>query len=237
MVAYQPPDQVVLMIGASFRAQALIEAAGRVAKLVRADLARLGPLGITEAMSDELVADANDLVRQLQDPVVKKHDTPLQMAGLTELLGKVRAWLLELRQRAALNLLLDKPALGRVWSPMPDVADGYPRDVLRELEERVAAAKDLRPRLEDVGVDEKFVGAGRKLVQQLQTAIGKVDLDGANLQFKQRRLYMKKGLLYSRLKRISAAGQAAYGSPALGPGGAEARARYLLVEIEPTTVE
>ncbi len=227
MVAYQPPDQVVLMIGASFRAQALIEAAGRLAKLVRRDGARLAPFGITEATGEDLVADANDLVRQLQDAQVKKHDTPLQMAGLTELMAKVRAWLTDLRHRATLNLLLDRPALQRVWSPMPDVANGYPRDVLRELEDRVAAAKDLRPRLEDVGVDEKFVGAGRTLVQQLQTAIGKVDLDAANIQFKQRRLYMKKGILYSKLKRVSAAGLASHAD------APEHQAEYVLREIEP----
>lgn len=231
MVAYQPPDQVVMMIGASFRAQNLIEAAGRASKLVRADLDALVPFGVTEALADELVADANDLFRQLQDVQVKKHDTPLQMAGLTELMANVREWLRQLRERAVLNLLLDRPALARVWSPMPEVADGYPRDVLRELEERVAAAKDLRPRLEDVGVDEKFVGAGRKLVQQLQTAIGKADLDGANIQFKLRRLYMKKGALYSKIKRVSAAGQLAFRTQP------DARAPYEMREIEPRITE
>lgn len=231
MVAYQPPDQVILTIGASFRAQSLIDAASRLAKRVRADLGALGRYGVTEAHAEELVADANDLLRQLQDAQVKKHDTPLQMAGLQELMAKIRAWLVELRERASLNLLLDRPSLARVWSPMPELADGYPRDVLRELEERVAAAKDLRPRLEDVGVDEKFVGSGRKLVAQLQTAIGKVDIDPANLQFKQRRLYMKKGALYVRLKRVSAAGQATFRSDHA------ARQAYVLIEIEPTSTD
>lgn len=219
------------MIGASFRAQSLIEAAQRLAQRVRADLGALDRYGVTQAHADELLADAADLVRQLQDAQVKKHDTPLQMAGLQELMAKIRAWLVELRERASLNLLLDRPSLARVWSPMPELADGYPRDVLRELEERVAAAKDLRPRLEDVGVDEKFVGSGRKLVGQLQTAIGKADIDSANLQFKQRRLYMKKGALYVRLKRVSAAGQATF------RGDYPARQAYVLVEIEPTSTD
>ncbi len=231
MVAYQPPDQVILTIGASFRAQSLIDAAGRIAQRARADLSALSRYGVTQAQVDELVADASDLTRQLQDAQVKKHDTPLQMAGLQELMAKIRGWLVELRERASLNLLLDRPSLARVWSPMPELADGYPRDVLREFEERVAAAKDLRPRLEDVGVDERFVGAGRKLVTQLQTAIGKVDIDSANLQFKQRRLYMKKGALYVRLKRVSAAGQATFRADN------SARQAYVLVEIEPTSTD
>jgi len=210
MVAYQPPDNVVLMIGASFRAASIIEAATRLSPVVTRDKPGLVRLGVTENLGPDLLADAQDLQRSLQDPILVKHDTPLQMAGLQELMTRVRVWLTELRDRAALNLFLDRPALLRLWSPMPEVADGYPRDVLRELEERVSGAKDLRPRLEDVGIDDKFVGQGRKYMQQLQTAIGKQDLDGANLAFKQRKFYLKKGQVYLKLKRVVRAGQIAY---------------------------
>ncbi|MFO0728994.1 MAG: hypothetical protein U1E65_34765 [Myxococcota bacterium] len=227
MVPYQPPDPVLLMIGATFRLDSLRSAALRISALAAEDTAELTRFGIPAEVAATLEKDAAELGRMAQDAVIRKHDTPLQMAELQELMARVRGWLAELRDVALLNVALDRPAVARVVSPEPEIRDGYARDLLQELQERVAAAKDLRPRLDDVGMDEKFLGRGRKLVQQLQTAIGKEDVGAANLQIKTRRFYMKKGQLYMLLKRTNRAAQCAFRA---NPGRRDA---YHLEEIEP----
>ena len=227
MVAYQPPDPVLLMIGATFRLESLRAAALRLHPLVRVDGGALARFGLPAEAAQSLASDAAELGRMAQDAVLRKHDTPLQMAELQELMARVRGWLAELRDVALVNLALDRPAVARVVSPEPEIRDGYARDLLHELEERVAAAKDLRPRLDDVGMDEKFLGRGRKLVQQLQTAIGKEDIGSVNLQIKTRRFYMKKAQLYLLLKRTNRSAICAF------RGDPGRRALYHLDEIEP----
>lgn len=227
MVAYQPPDGVTLMVGASFRAADLIAAARRIAPLLERDAAAALRFGLEARFPSELLGDAEELERSLLDPMLKKNDTPVQMAGLTELFAEIRGWLAELRDLAQINLVLDRPALVRAVSPLLVSADGYPRDVLREIEERVAAAKDLRPRLEDVGLDERFLGRGRRLLQQLHTAIGREDIQPDNLAFKVRRFYVRKGQLHTKLKRATAIARAQLRAE---PTRA---AQYHLVEFEP----
>jgi hypothetical protein len=227
VVAYQPPDGVTLMVGASFRAADLACAARRIAPLLQRDAAQVFRFGLEASFPSELVGDADELERALLDPLLKKNDTPLQMSVLTELFAEIRLWLGELRDLAQINLILDRPALVRAVSPLLVTADGYPRDVLHELEDRVAAAKDLRPRLEDVGLDERFLGRGRKLLQQLHTAIGREDIQGDNLAFKVRRFYGRKGQLHTKLKRATAIARAQLRAE---PARAAA---YHLVEFEP----
>lgn len=227
MVAYQPPDSVLLMIGASFRGADLVAASRRLAVIARRDITALGRFGVASDAPEQLAKGAVELEGYLKDPVAKKHDSPLQMADVQELFAKIRGWLIEVREIAVINLSHDQPALDRIVSNMPEVADGYPRDVLRELELRLAAAKDLQPRLDDAGLDDRLMGRGRKLALQLKTAIGKEDVDAGNLQFKTRRLYMRKGSLYQHLKRVARAGRCAF-------RGQEAmRSQYHLNEIEP----
>lgn len=210
MVAYKPPDRVTLMIGASHRAEPLVAAANRIAPILAKDFGSLGGLGVPENAREELAQLARDVDGMMKDPAVRKHDTPLQMSEAAETMARIRGWLVELRQLAALELSLDAPSLSRVSSPAPEIADGYPRDLLAELQLRVSAAADLKPRLEDVGLTQAFLGEGRKLAQQLSTAIGKQDVDPENLDFKTKRLYMKKAALHALLKRIVRAGQYAF---------------------------
>jgi hypothetical protein len=132
---------------------------------------------------------------------------------------------------ASINLTLDTPALERISSVAPEVIEGYPRDQLAELKKKLNAAADLKPRLEEVGLSDAFVSRGRKLAAQLETAIGKVDIDGDSLHLTVRRLYMRKAQLYLTLKRITRAGQVAFIAE---PERARA---YHADEIEPLHVE
>jgi hypothetical protein len=227
VVAYKPPDGVVLMIGATFRGASLEACARRLAFPASRDIATLQKYGL-EGESPKQLADGAHEIRSLaQDALVKKHDTPLQMADLQDVMARVRGWLVELREVALINLSHDEPSLDRVVSSAPEIADGYPRDLLRELELRLSAARDLKPRLVDAGLDDKMMTRGNKLAQQLRTAIGKEDVDPANLQFKLRRFYMRKGLLYLLAKRVTNAGRYAFrGDPAR-------RNEYHLIELEP----
>lgn len=215
------------MIGASFRGEGLRAAALRLAPLVKRDLAALQRFGVAESAADELLSEAEQVRQMMMDAVVKKHDTPLQMAELQELMARIRGWLVELRELASINLSHDQPAIDRIFSSAPEIADGYPRDLLRELELRLSGLRDLKPRLEDSGLDDKFVARGNKLAQQLRTAIGKEDVGAANLQFKVRRLYQKKGALFLLLKRVTRAGRHAFRLDAAK------RNAYHLLEIEP----
>lgn len=215
------------MIGATFRAEGLRSAALRMAALAQRDAAALSKFGVAANLAQQITTDAEEVRRMMTDPLLKKHDTPLQMAELQELMAKIRGYLVEVREIAAINLSHDAPSIERITSNAPEIADGYARDLLRELEARMSALRDLRPRLEDSGVDDKLVSRGSKLVLQLKTAIGKEDVDSANLQFKIRRFYMTKGALYQAVKRVARAGRCAF------RGDAKKRDEYHLLEIEP----
>jgi hypothetical protein len=227
VVAYKPPDRVLMMVGASFRGEPLCQAALRMAALAAIDNQALARFGIPLDTPKTLKESAGQIENMLRDRSSKKHDTPLQMAELAELMSRCRRWLEEMRDLAALNLSLDTPSLEHVFSAAPETADGYPRDLLVELEGKIKAARDMKPRVEDVGINEKFLGTGSRLALQLKTAIGKEDLDAKNLSFLIRRLYLQKGALWLLTKRVSRAGKVAFReTPAR-------RVLYHLREIEP----
>src|SRR5262249_24862324 len=130
-----------------------------------------------------------------------------------------------------INLALDTPALVRASSVSPELAEGYARDLLAELDLRVEAARDMKPRLEECGLTSNFLGRGRTLSRQLRTAIGAEDVDPGNLHFTLRRLYMRKGTLFLLLKRLVRAGQLIFAHK-------PERARlYHLAELEPKMEE
>jgi hypothetical protein len=231
MVAYVPPDHVLLAIGAAYRSAPLLEAARRLLRAAEPDAAALARFGITEDDLDLGRSYVDEIESILGDKRAQKNDTPLPMTELAEAMARARGWLRTLRLIAAVNLAADTPALLRVASVAPDLVEGYPRDLTDDFERRVGAAADLKPRLEEAGLSEAFLTRGRRLAQQLRTAIGKEDLDGANLPVLVRRLYARKGQLYLRLKRMERAGQLAF---MLEPE----RARlYHLEELEPTLLE
>ncbi len=231
MVAYQAPDRVLVAVGAALRSEPLLAAAKRLRKVVERDYKSLEPFGIDEEEVVRLRRLSNELTNMLKDPAIAKNDNPVTMEQVPETMAKIRAWLLTLRTLAAVNLSLDAPALRRLASPEPELAEGYPRDLLEELETRLMSMSDLRPRLEEIGVDGPFVSRGRKLAAQLRTAIGKKDLDPENLSLTVRRFYLRKAALYLKLKRAVRAGQLAY---ALLP---KKRAEYHIKEVEPRYVE
>jgi hypothetical protein len=231
VVAYQPPDDVMLAVGASFKADPLLIAAERVSKQAKKDVEALSAFGVTAEDLDKFEQHIREVKRTMADPRAQKNDTPLQMAELAEVMARARGWLRSLRMIAAINLTLDAPAIERISSLAPDVVEGYARDLLADLKRKINAAADLRPRLEEVGLTDAFMTRGRKLATQLDTAIGKADIDGDSLHLTVRRLYMRKAQLYLSLKRISRAGQVAN----LMEGD---RGRvYRLDEIEPEVIE
>lgn len=215
------------MVGASIRSKPLIAAAKRILDVATDDRTELCKLGLPDDFHEELDDLIVDLEGYLRDASIRKNDTSLQMAEVMETLVRIRAWLTELRMLASINLVLDAPSIRRVCSWVPEVADPYARDVLEELEIRISAANDLRARLEDVGLTERFLGRGKRLRGQLATAIGKEDLEPANLQLKMRRHYMKKGALAILLKRVVRAGQFAFRKDD------EHAEEYHLNEVEP----
>jgi hypothetical protein len=206
LVAYSPPDRVILTVGASFRTEPLLKAAERIRPHVKRDLKALTAVGIPPSAEAELQTEIDELKSIWSDPRAKKHDTPLQMNEVAEIMARIRSWLKALRAIGLVNLGLDAPAVQRIASVAPEVLEGYARDVLADLELRIEAARDLKPRLEEVGLTEAFLGKGRTLARQLKTAIGAEDVDAANLHFTVRRLYMRKGQTYIVLKRLSRAG-------------------------------
>lgn len=231
MVAYVPPDRVIITVGASFRTEPLLAACARLLPLIRQDAPLLAELGVTTDTATVLDAEVADLKNLWGDPRAKKHDTALQMAELAELMARARAWMTTLRAIAAVNLGLDAPSLNRISSVGPELADGYGRDVLADLESRIEAARDMKPRIEECGLSDAFLGRGRTLARQLRTAIGAEDVDAANLHFTIRRLYVKKGGIYMMLKRAVRAGRLAHlTSPAR-------RDLFHLDELEPKVVE
>lgn len=207
MVEYQPPDRVVVMVGASFRADPLLAATDRVATLAERDQAQLARLGLPADLAEKLRRLRGEVASALKDKALAKNDTPLQMGELAATMAQARSWLVELRELAVLNLSLDTPALEAVVSAAPEVSDGYARDLLVELRRRVRAATELKPRLDDVGLDDAFIRRGQKLVKQLETALGAEDIKPENLPFKLRRLYTRKGQLFLLLQRTTRAGR------------------------------
>ncbi len=132
------------------------------------------------------------------------------MAEAVELMARARGWLHTLRLVASVNLGADTPALYRLSSPEPELVEGYPRDVVEELERRLAAARDLAPRLGDAGLDRAFLTLGRRIAAQLRTAVGPRDLRPEDLELELRRLYLRKGSLYLTLKRWTRIGKLAF---------------------------
>jgi hypothetical protein len=231
MVAYAPPDRVLLNVGGAFRNDPMIAATERLALLVKQDLAQLKTAGIEADALEVIVTQLNELKALAKDPRSKKNETPLAMNEVAETMAHARAWMYTLRQIAMVNLPLDRPALVRSSSVEPEIAEGYAREVLAELELRVEAARDLKPRLEECGLSDTFLGRGRTLARQLRTAIGTEDVDPANLHFTLRRLYMRKGALYLVLKRVVRAGQLVYAHMP------ERAKLYHLLELEPKVEE
>lgn len=231
MVAYAPPDRVVLNVGASFRNDPMLAASERILPLVLADLRELTAVGIEPDAGEALKTQIGELKSLAKDPRSKKNETPLAMNEVAETMARARAWMYTLRQIAMINLALDTPALLRASSVSPEVAEGYARDALAELELRIEAARDMKPRLEECGLTDNFIGRGRTLARQLKTAIGAEDVNPENLHFTLRRLYMRKGALYLLLKRLVRAGQLVFAHK-------PERARlYHLVELEPQVEE
>ncbi len=221
----------MLAVGASFKADPLLHASERVKKRAREDLDRLVPYGITSEEIDKLEQQVKEVKRTMGDPRAQKNDTPLQMAELADTMARARAWMKTLRMIAGINLTLDTPAIERISSVSPEIVEGYPRDLLAELRHKLNAAADLKPRLEEVGLTDAFLSRGRKIAGQIETAIGKADIDGDSLHLTVRRLYMRKAQLYLTLKRVTRAGQVAFISE---PEKARA---YQLDEVEPVLIE
>ncbi|MBI2375102.1 MAG: hypothetical protein HYV07_13985 [Deltaproteobacteria bacterium] len=208
MAIYQPPERVILSIGGSFRVASLVSCAKRLVPLARRDEAELLALGFSDdpVPAEALRIETKDVEGFFGDKTLRKHDTPLPMNQVSDLMAKARRWLVELREIASLNLAHDLPSLVRVWSPMPEIRDGYARDLLEDLELRLSAASDLKPRLDDCGLKEKFVADGHKIAIQLRTALGEKDFTLDDLQFKKRKFYLKKGGLFILTKRVARAG-------------------------------
>lgn len=215
------------MVGAAHRGAPLVNAAQRLMPLIRRDLEALVKLGAEDDIDEEIDELIEDLERNLRNASLRKNDTPLQMNEVAENMMAIRGWMVEFRQLAAIELSLDAPSLSSAFSSAPEIRDGYPRDLLAEAVRVVQTAADLRARLEDVGVDDKFVGRGRRLAHQLKTAIGKEDIDPKNLHMKLTRHYMKKGQLHALLKRVVRSGQYMHRRDP------QRAAEYHLDEIEP----
>ncbi len=221
----------MLAVGSAFKADPLLHAADRIRTIARHDVEDLAAYGVTGEDVDNLEKQIREVKRTMADPRSQKNDTPLQMAEVALTMSKIRGWMKTLRMMASINLALDTPALERISSAATEVIEGYPRDLLVELKHKLNAAADLKPRLEDVGLTDTFVSRGRRLASQLETAIGKSDVDGDSLHLTVRRLYMRKAQLYLTLKRITRAGQLAFISHPPQAGA------YHLDEIEPVSIE
>ncbi len=230
MVVYRPPDRVIMALGTTHRAEPLLKAGTRIQDLITRDIPVLHKLGVPTDEPLALKEHLQEVQRMFKDPRAQKHDTPLQMAEAGEIMAQIRGWFVSLRLVGALNLSTDAPSLNRLASPTPELAEGYARDLLAELDQRLQAAADLKPRLQDAGMSRTFLSRGRKLSSQLKTAIGPKDFEPSDFSLLQRRLYMRKGLLYLRVKRATRAGKAAFIT-------APERARqYHMREVEPIRV-
>jgi hypothetical protein len=209
----------------------MLRAGQRLIPIVRRDLKALVEMSLSKEVEQELAFEVSDLAALSRDPRAKKHDTPLPMNEVQDTMARIRGWLRTLRAIALVNLTLDTPALARAASHAPELNQGYARDLLAELELRIEAARDMKPRLEEVGLSDAFLARGRTLARQLRTAIGAEDIDAANLHFTLRRLYVRKGTMYLLLKRITNAGRLAFLQE---PRRAD---DYHLEEIEPHVIE
>jgi hypothetical protein len=227
VAVYQPPDAVVVAIGSAYPGARLVEAGRRLVARARREHLALAPFGLDPEKIDLTEEQLDGLERMLGAPRAQKHDTSLQMKEATALMAETRGWLRSLRLLAGVNLAADTPALHRLASPEPELLEGYPRDLLAELEKRLAAAQDLAPRLADGGLDRAFLTRGRKLAGQLRTAVGPRDLRPEDLQLELRRLYVRKGTVFLELKRWTRMGQLAFVD---APSRAEG---WDLREIEP----
>lgn len=230
-MAYVPPQQVLTSIGASFRSHAVLGVALRLAKTVSKDLPALSVLGISDDDVDSLENGSRDLESMLQDKQTFRHDTPPQMTRVSELMAEVRAWMRALRRLSAIHLGADTPALMRVSSPSPELVEMVPRDLLDELRTRLKAAEDLKPRIEECGVNDSFLKRGRKLERVLATAIGPTDIDPKNLSMAVRRMYLRKGQLVLLSLRIVRAGRAVFVEQP------DKRAPYRLDELDPKVLD
>jgi hypothetical protein len=231
MVAYDPPVPVRIATGAILKTEALLAAATRLLPKIQAEYLLLNQFGL-ERETVEIIEESIPEVRNLaKNPKVRKHDTPFQMGEVLDLMAETRAWLRTLRMIASVNLSLDQPALHRLASPEPELIESYPRDLLRDLERRLRAVGDLKSRLRDAGLTDKFIDRGQKLYVQLQTAIGAQDVGAEDLSFPQRQLYARRFDLYSRLKRAVRLAQLAFlESP-------KQAADFHLDELEPRLVQ
>lgn len=201
MAVYQPPDEVVVAIGAAYPGAALVAAGRRILERCRVEQSALAPYGLSPDDVEQVEEQLDGLARMLTSPRAQKHDTSLQMREVTSLLAEARGWLLTLRLVGGVNLAADTPSLSRVWSAEPERLEGYPRDLLAELEDRLRAAHDLAPRLADAGLTRSFMTRGRKIASQLKTAVGPRDLRPEDLDLEIRRLYVRKGTVFLQLKR------------------------------------
>ena len=185
----------------------MLQSGHRLVAQARDSEPELCPYGLNTDRIDLLDEQLESLRRMLTSPRAQKHDTSLQMKSATLVMSQARGWLRTLRLIAGLNLAGDTPALHRLASPEPELLEGYPRDLVSELELRLKAANDLAPRLVDAGLNRKFLSAGRKLATQLRTAVGPRDLRPEDLELEVRRLYLRKGQIYLELKRWARLGQ------------------------------
>lgn len=210
VTVYEPPDAVVVALGSAYPTPGLLACGRRLLARARDDAQALAPFGLDAAAADETEERLDGLERMWSGARAKKHDLSLQMSEAAELMAQARGWLATLRLLAGVNLAADTPALDRLWSAEPERLEGYPRDLVAELEKRLKAAQELAPRLVDVGLDRNFLGRGRKLLNQLRTAVGPRDLRPEDLDLELRRLYLRKGTVYLTLKRWSRIGKLAF---------------------------
>ena len=222
---------MVVAIGAAHRAQPVIDASGRVLANARRDFAVLQKAGIRDDDLELLDKQLRELINMQRDPRVTKNDTPPQMLEVAETMAYLRGWLRTLRMVARINLAEDTPALERLVSPAPELRGGYPRDMLQECRRRLSAAADLKPRLEECGLTDAFLGRGRRLAAQLATSIGKKDIDPGSLSVAVRRFYVRKGQVFLRTRRIARTGELVFMRI---PSHAR---QYRLPEIEPVKFE
>lgn len=231
MVAYQPPDHVLASIGAAFPSAAVLSDGRPLLAAASEDRERLAAVGLEEAAILDLEDALTDLEALQSDPKSRRQDTGLQMQNLSQTLAEVRAWLRTLRYTAGIHLAADAPALARLVSAAPEMAEPYPRDQWAELDRRLSACHDLASRWPENNDIKKFIARGEALKKQLWTAIGAEDVQPENLSFAVRRLYLRKGQCILLLKRIQRAGAVAHLS------AAARRAAYRLPTLEPELVQ
>ena len=210
VAVYQPPDAVVVAIGSAYPGAAVVAAGQRLVGQAEHDREAVEPWGLTAERAGQAATQLDALGGMLRSARAQKHDTSLQMKDAPVLMARVRRWLYTLRLVAGVNLAADTPALYRLASPEPELVEGYPRDLLQELERRLTAASDLAPRLSDAGLDRAFLSTGRRLAGQLRTAVGPRDLRPEDLELELRRLYLRKGTVFLELKRWTRIGQLAH---------------------------